>query len=396
MKDSLTFLLIILNSIMALGQGKEYKLIGKVEGLQNNAKVYLFKGNEGIDSVESKNGEFVFKGSLQEPTAAVLVLNSLKNSSNLFSRKKLLLDNAIIYINGPVNNIRGAKLKTSSPYTNDYEAFALNSRPLDPLRLKHEKQRIKSRELQKSFYELPVESRPQSLADEMSKAVKVSITTSLLIDSLETGMLISYLAKHPTSKRGLQELYKRRDRVSFPQLRKLYHNSGSVNNDYKYSKLLQSYIENFKGLMAGSSAPDFLIHDMDGKPVSLKDYKGKYVLLEFWGSWCSPCRWENPKLNELYDQYKGKGFEIIGIGMDDKEALKKAIITDRITWRNLLVPEIFDSKIAMQYGVVAAPSNFLINPEGNIIAKDLKEFMVQEGHQSLSEKLSEIFDNERN
>jgi len=94
----------------------------------------------------------------------------------------------------------------------------------------------------------------------------------------------------------------------------------------------------------------------------------------------------------LYEKYKDKGFEVIGIGMDSKEKLAKAIMEDKITWKNLVVPDLFDSKIAAQYGVWFAPYNLLLDPNGIIIATELKEVGVKVGTKKLSEQLHEIFD----
>jgi len=142
----------------------------------------------------------------------------------------------------------------------------------------------------------------------------------------------------------------------------------------------------------GAIAPDFTINDTNGKPVSLSDFRGQYVLIDFWASWCKPCRDANPNLVRLYEQYKPQGLEIIGISLDDttrtnneRNKWLNAIESDNINW--IQVSDLIgaESETAKVYGVKSIPSTFLINKEGEIIAKDLNGTL-------LNQKLSEIFE----
>jgi thiol-disulfide isomerase/thioredoxin len=142
----------------------------------------------------------------------------------------------------------------------------------------------------------------------------------------------------------------------------------------------------------GAIAPNFTINDTNGKPVSLTNFRGKYVLIDFWASWCKPCRDANPNLVRLYQQYKPKGLEIIGISLDDttrtineRNNWLNAIESDNINW--IQVSDLIgaESEAAKLYGVKSIPSTFLLNKEGKIIAKDLNGTL-------LNQKLSEIFE----
>ncbi|HVV54917.1 MAG TPA: TlpA disulfide reductase family protein [Mucilaginibacter sp.] len=136
-----------------------------------------------------------------------------------------------------------------------------------------------------------------------------------------------------------------------------------------------------KPVSVGHKAPDFTTMGIDGKPVKLSDYKGKYVLLDFWASWCAPCRRENPNVVKQYAIYNPKGLNILGISLDvDKSKWQQAIKHDKLVWRQASDLKNFEGPTEELYHITAIPSNFLIDPQGNIIAKnitgsDLEEFL---------------------
>lgn len=125
----------------------------------------------------------------------------------------------------------------------------------------------------------------------------------------------------------------------------------------------------------GRTAPDFTQNDTAGKPVSLQSFRGKYVLLDFWASWCAPCRRENPNVVKAFNQYKDKGFTVLGVSLDQagkKEAWLKAIHDDGLTWTHVSDLQYWNSAAAKLYDVKAVPANFLLGPDGAILAKNLR------------------------
>jgi len=148
---------------------------------------------------------------------------------------------------------------------------------------------------------------------------------------------------------------------------------------------LQERIEMMRRGEAGNQILDFTQNDVNGKPVSISSYKGKYVFLDFWASWCTPCRAENPNLLKAYNKYKEKGFSVMGISLDDKEELwKKAIEEDKLPWAQLSDLKGPRNEIAVYYGINAIPMTLLIDPQGKIIAKGLRA-------EALDKKLVELF-----
>ncbi|BDD08817.1 thiol:disulfide interchange protein [Fulvitalea axinellae] len=162
----------------------------------------------------------------------------------------------------------------------------------------------------------------------------------------------------------------------------------NLNKDYPNVPMVQEFVEHVKQtkkLLVGQMAPEIRLPDAKGDTLALSTYKGKYVLIDFWASWCRPCRMENPLVVELYDMYQSKGFEVFGVSLDtDKKAWEKAVEEDKITWAQVSDLKGFQSVAAEEYQVNAIPATFLIGPEGKIIAKNLRG-------DALKAKLKEIF-----
>jgi peroxiredoxin len=136
----------------------------------------------------------------------------------------------------------------------------------------------------------------------------------------------------------------------------------------------------------GRTAPEFSQNDTLGNPVSLTSFRGKYLLVDFWASWCGPCRKENPNVVKAFNKYKEKGFTILGVSLDQpnaKDRWMKAIHDDQLTWTHVSDLQYWKNAVAVQYGVQAIPQNFLIDPAGKIIAKNLRG-------EDLDKKLAEL------
>lgn len=148
------------------------------------------------------------------------------------------------------------------------------------------------------------------------------------------------------------------------------------------------FISSFKSSMltaVGSMAPDFQLTTPIGEKLSLSSLKGKYVMIDFWASWCGPCRKENPNVVRLYQEYKSDPFEILGVSLDgDQNRWVQAIQQDGLVWKHVSDLKKWNNEAAKLYNVQGIPATFLLNPEGEIIAKNLRG-------DALAAKLKEIF-----
>jgi peroxiredoxin len=207
------------------------------------------------------------------------------------------------------------------------------------------------------------------------------------ISARKKDVMMSYISKHPSSY------------VAADLLRPLIYNMGvgesvllpltsALNDNIKKSNIgkdIEARMSKRFPKTQNFEAPNFTLPSIDGRQVSLSDYKGKWVLLDFWASWCAPCRAENPNVLKAYNIYHAKGLEILAVSLDNgKPAWEQAVKKDQLPWTQVSDLKGWDSAPAKLYNINGIPANFLINPKGIVVATNLRGT-------ALEDKLSMIF-----
>lgn len=207
-------------------------------------------------------------------------------------------------------------------------------------------------------------------------------------DKLVNDYEFNFIKTHPNSWLSfvlLQTHLIRGNDISLDKADSLYGYLSSSLKKYPAVKSLKGLIDGRKNAAVGNPAIDFSEKDIAGNTIKLSSYRGKYVLIDFWASWCHPCREENPNLTAAYHKYKDKGLNILSISLDGtRDSWIKAVNQDKLEWLQVSNLKAFEDESVLKYGIHSIPSNFLIDPKGIIVAKNLRG-------EELQQKFAEIF-----
>lgn len=344
----------------------EFLIKGSIEGV-NKGKVYLQKIVEGqpqgVDTAEVVDGKFTFKGKMEIPDMRILRLNERDYFAQFF------LDNSTVTIKAKKDSLRNTQI-TGSPtqdifklYMAEMEKFGKDAGALQE-KFKNSMMtgNVKDAENARIDYQAMLDNNKvyskNFVKEHPNSVVSAFITVARLAEQLDETELDSIISKF----------------------------SPEISNS-EYVIKLKEMSKEMKMTAVGAEAVDFTMNTPEDKPVQLSSLKGKVVLLDFWASWCAPCREENPNVVKLYQQYHDKGFEILGVSLDKKkEDWIKAIKDDKLNWIHVSDLQYWQSSAARLYNVKAIPQSFLLDRDGKIIAKGLRG-------EALANKLAELFPN---
>ena len=374
MKKSFLGLLMIIPGALFAQTATRFQITGQLKNVEAGwvYLIYSKDGRQNIDSAKVNNGTYVLNGEVSESNPA-----SLLDASPMAARP-LPKDIANIYLAPESFAIThfdsfSHSIITGSTINTDFKKLQEDEEPYN-----------KKEMAMFPAYQAAREAKDDSTAkaiEQKAKAIDAAIDDSVYAP---------YVRNNPHSPLALYvlQLYAKND-LDAQKLQPLFDGISSILKSSKTGMAFQQKLTVASETSIGKVAMDFTQNDTSGKPVTLSSFKGKYVLLDFWASWCRPCRAENPNVVSAYVKYHPKGFTILSVSLDrpsDKDKWLAAINADGLTWTHVSDLQFWNNAVAKAYGVQSIPQNFLIDPQGKIIGKGLRG-------EELEKVLSDIYKN---
>lgn len=387
--------IVCLSSIVAIGQDVKFTINGSLKNMKSMpAKLYLteiVQGGflvKGKDSADVINGKYQFTGSIASDEAIGGTI-----SDNAAGKNTLTNNLSVIIDKGEIDIVSDSVISNFT--TTGTGAVAQHQFEDMRKELKKEGDELKKLVASEEFKtnkELQADVQKRSM-DMLGKTIfnmysYVKKNPDARISPYTTYFLVQLPYLSETGKDTLVNILPekvKKDKMGIAIIQTLA--KSRVTRDSLIKVSLAKMQENMSKVPIGSKAVDFAQNDPNGKSVSLSSFKGKYVLVDFWASWCKPCREENPNVLKAYEKYKSKGFTVLGVSLDNasaKAAWVKAIQVDGMPWTQISDLKGFENAAAKLYDVKSIPQNFLVDPNGVIVGKNLRG-------EDLQLKLASIF-----
>lgn len=347
-----------------------YVIDAEITGVPDSVRIYLQLVRDGelasIDSSLLFGSNVSFTGTLESPQMVYLKLGESRKIVNFFG------ENSDIQVKVNADSLEGTKV-TGSKVHDEFLGFKAYMSSIDQ----------RQQDLNVAYREASQNGDTQKMDELRAESENIYNDQLDLIYSFISEKKSSYMAPFVISRYLVYEL----DYLGLDSL--LQQIDPSVHNSMDYIKLSQR-VETLKNVAVGKTVTDFTLNDPSGNPVALSSFRGKILLIDFWASWCGPCRRENPNVVKLYNDFNDKGFEILGVSFDeDFNRWVGAIEDDQLTWPHVSDLQGWGSAAGKLYGINSIPATVLVDREGVIVAKNLRG-------DALREKLEEIYAEEEN
>lgn len=369
----ISFCLALLSTTLVYGQSN-FLIIGSGEKIRNGDTLYLSYKEEGkyyLERTTASGNAFTFKGSIKKPVKASIYRNENPEQVNIITESvDIYLEAGTIRISSP-DTLTGSII--SGTELND-KLQLLRSQLANLVR---KRSKIKDPDL---FSE--EEKRDTALVNGNKRQLENIFYRIVDIE-------LAFAEKYPDSYVSLDILFNRsRINTYIDKVASIYNLLTENLKQTTQGSVINERIKKKRQLVAGMKAIDFSMNDSNGQLISLSSFTGKYVLVDFWASWCGPCREEHPNLIKNYERYQNRNFAILSVSIDtDREKWIKAVAKDKLTWKQVSDLSGDKGEVYLKYGITSIPANFLIDPSGVVIAKDLKG-------EALKKELARIFDRE--